>query len=445
MGKSRQFVERADLLSWGRVVRERQFVARAQFRDELARIIAEPGWNSKLAIGLRRSYGDSCLNSAGAVIDATGLDRFIAFDAETGRLRAEAGLSLSNLLRLVVPQGWFLPTTPGTRFVTLAGAVANDVHGKNHHRAGAFGCSIRALGLLRSDGRRLTLSPECEPELFAATIGGLGLTGVIEWVELQLAPIGSSYLDVEIVPYENLDAFWSHAADSVGSHEHTVAWIDCLTRGAREGRGVFTRANWADDGRLDVHDDHTLKNAPFDFPRFALSKFSVTVFNEVYYQIRRLTRKCSRQHYSSYFYPLDSVQNWNRIYGARGMLQYQCVIPWGNERNAMRLLLDQISQSGQASFLAVLKTFGNRASPGMLSFPRPGATLALDFPFRGSETLLLMDRLDSVVREAGGALYPAKDGRMPADMFKRAYPRWEAFAAQKDPAMSSNFWRRMEQ
>jgi FAD/FMN-containing dehydrogenase len=438
-----RFLERDDILSWGRVVRQPQHVARPSFLDELPSLVAEPGWNSKLAVGLRRSYGDSCLNSAGALLDATSLNRVMVFDPKSGRLQAEAGLSLSDLLRLVVPQGWFLPTTPGTRFVTLGGAVANDVHGKNHHGAGTFGTSVVGLGLLRSDGRRLKLTAEIEPELFCATIGGLGLTGVIEWVEFQLAPIRSAILDVEIVPYGSLDEFWLVAEDSVGRFEHTVAWIDCLSTGASAGRGIFTRANWAEDGQLYAHDDRKFKSLPFDFPSFALNELSVAAFNELYYRVHRRKQGKVRQHYSAFFYPLDAIHNWNRLYGSRGMLQYQCAIPWGNERACMRALLDDIARSGQASFLAVLKTFGERPSPGMLSFPRPGPTLALDFPNRGPETLAVMSRLDDIVCEAGGALYPAKDGRMPADMFKLAYPRWEEFAAHKDPQMSSDFWRRV--
>ena len=438
-----KFVERSDVVSWGRAVRLTQRVAQPHFRDELSRMLAEPTWKSKLAIGLRRSYGDSCLNSAGAIIDVTGLDRFIAFDHSTGRLRAEAGVSLSNVLQLVVPHGWFLPTTPGTRFVTLGGAVANDVHGKNHHRAGTFGSAVVGIGLQRSDGGRLTLTPKQERDLFSATIGGLGLTGVIEWVELQLAPIRSAFLDVEIVPYGGIDAFWALAQESNARFEHTVAWIDCLSRGAREGRGVFICGNWSEDGRFDVHHDRTFKAVPIEFPSIALNKLSVAAFNEFYYDLHRLKRKKIRQHYSPFFYPLNSVLNWNRLYGSRGMLQYQCVIPWGGERVVMRALLDEIALSGQASFLAIIKTFGDAPSPGMLSFPRAGVTLALDFPNRGEETLALMGRLDAIVREAGGALYPAKDGRMPADMFKRAFPRWQAFATHRDPQMNSDFWRRM--
>lgn len=438
-----RFAEHADILSWGRVVRRPQHVARPHFRDELPALVSEPGWESKLAIGLRRSYGDTCLNSEGALIDATRLDRAIAFDPQSGRLKAEAGISLSDLLRLVVPHGWFLPTTPGTRFVTLAGAVANDVHGKNHHRAGSFGASVIGLGLMRSDGDRRALTPQLEPELFCATIGGLGLTGVIEWVEFQLAPIRSAMLDVEIIPYGGLDDFWPLAEASVGRYEHTVAWIDCTSRGVSAGRGVFIRANWAEDGVLRVHDDRTFKRLPFELPSFALNRLSVAGFNEFYFRLHRLKQGKIQQHYSAFFYPLDAIQDWNRLYGSRGMLQYQCAIPWGTERACMRALLDEIGRSGQASFLTVLKTFGDRPSPGMLSFPRPGATLALDFPNRGQETLSVMSRLDDIVRTAGGALYPAKDGRMPADMFRLAYPRWEAFAAYKDPRMSSDFWRRV--
>jgi FAD/FMN-containing dehydrogenase len=443
--KQELFLERDDVLSWGRVVRQRQYVAHPNFRDELPSLIAAPGWESKLAIGLRRSYGDSCLNGAGAVIDLTGLDRFILFDAQTGSLRAEAGVSLSAVLQLVVPHGWFLPTTPGTRFVTLGGAVSNDVHGKNHHHAGPFGVHVVAIGLLRSDGRRLVLGPDNEQDLFRATIGGLGLTGVIEWVELQLVSIRSAYLDVEILPYENLGAFWDVAEESVQTYEHTIAWIDCVSAGAHKGRGVFLRANWADDGRFDAHSDRRFKTFPIEVPSRTLNRLTVGAFNELYYNLHRIKKRMVRQHYSTYNYPLDGILNWNKLYGSNGMLQYQCAIPFECAREATPLLLEEVSNSGQASFLAAIKTFGDRPSPGMLSFPRPGVTLALDFPNRGEMTLALMSRLDAILREAQGALYPAKDGRMSAEMFRLSYPQWESFAAFKDPGVNSDFWRRISQ
>ena len=445
MPPSGRYLKRGDVLSWGRVGRQPQYVARPNFRDELPKLISEPGWESKLAIGLRRSYGDSCLNGAGALIDITGLDRFISFDPQSGRLKAEAGISLSRLLRVIVPRGWFLPTTPGTRLVTLGGAVANDVHGKNHHRAGTFGSNVIGLGLLRSDGRRLTLSARIEPELFCATIGGLGLTGVIEWVELQLVPIRSAYLDVEILPYGSLDDFWSLAEASVGQYEHTVAWIDCMSRGARAGRGVFTRANWAKDDQLDVKENRVAQTLPFEFPTFPLKRLSAAAFNEFYYSAASAQKEETPATPFSLFLSarrdrqLESALRIGRTVAVpvRHSVGRRTSRRAGPPRRDCTL--------GQASFLAVIKTFGDRPSPGMLSFPRAGATLALDFPNRGDETLSLMRRLDEIVHGAGGALYPAKDGRMSATMFRSAYPRWEAFAAHKDPHMSSDFWRRVTQ
>lgn len=370
-----------------------------------------------------------------------GLDRLIAFDAERGIVRAEAGVSFSDILRLVVPKGWFPSTTPGTRFVTLGGAVANDVHGKNHHGAGSIGSHVRAFGLLRSDRGRLTVTPESDPALFASTIGGLGLTGVIEWVELQLVEIGGAYLDVETVPYDNLDAFWSLAEESAQRFEHTVAWIDCTSRGAKRGRGIFSRADWIADGVYDVHDDRSWKRIPLEAPSFALNRLTVGAFNNLYHRLNSAKAGTSRQHYAAFFYPLDAILDWNRLYGRRGMMQYQCVIPPGHARDAIDALLDVITASGQASFLAVLKTFGDLPSPGLLSFPRAGATLALDFPYRGEATLNLMARLDAIVREAGGALYPAKDGRMTSELFRLSFPKWEQVV--RDTALSSDFWRRV--
>jgi FAD/FMN-containing dehydrogenase len=436
------FEMRTDVLSWGRTTREPQRVAAPRFRDELQDLIGDVGDATKLAIGMRRSYGDSCLNGAGALIDMRGLDRFMRFEPDTGVLCAEAGVGFSDILRLVVPRGWFLPTTPGTRFVTLGGALANDVHGKNHHGSGSFGRHVRSFSLLRSDSGRQIVTPEGDAELFSSTVGGLGLTGVIEWVEVQLVRIGSAYLDVETVPFARLDDFWTLMEESEPAFEHTVAWIDCTSRGDKRGRGIFSRANWISDGAYDVHDDGSWKRVPIEAPGFALNGLTVSAFNSAYYRFNVAARK-SRQHYAQFFYPLDAVRGWNRLYGRYGMLQYQCVIPPDNQREGIAALLDVIAASGQGSFLAVLKTFGDLRSPGLLSFPRPGATLALDFPFRGEVTLTLMARLDAIVAEAGGALYPAKDGRMPGEMFRRSFPKWAQLV--KDPAMSSDFWRRVAQ
>lgn len=437
------FATRSDVLSWGRVHRRPQRVAAPRFRDQLPALIAASAAGC-LATGLRRSYGDSCLNSSGSIIDMTGLDRLMFFDPVTGVIRADAGASLAQILRLVVPHGWFLPTTPGTRFVTLGGAVANDVHGKNHHRAGSFGLHVRSMEILRSDGFRGVLTPDGEyAGLFAATIGGLGLTGVIEWVEIQLERIDSAYLDVETIPFAGLDGFWAIAEESGTRFEHSVAWVDCGYRGVRLRRGVFSRGNWRDDRDLRPHDDNACRNVPVDAPHFLLNRFSATVFNEVYYRMKQAKVRRSRQHYAQFFYPLDTILNWNRLYGARGMLQYQCVVPPAQARGAVAMLLDEIAKSGQPSILAVLKVFGPRPSRGILSFPRPGVTLALDFPNRGEQTLRLMCMLDRIVGEAGGAVYPAKDGRLPPEVFRLSFPRWQAFVDFKDPGMNSDLWRRV--
>jgi FAD/FMN-containing dehydrogenase len=438
------FVSRPDIASWGRVVRQPQRVARPAFRDEIGTCVAaRPEDKTCLAVGLRRSYGDCCLNGDGALIETTRLDRLIAFNPENGTLRAEAGTSLSDVLALIMPHGLFLPTTPGTRFVTLGGAVANDVHGKNHHRAGPFGRHVRAIGLLRGDGRRLVLSPTVEPDLFAATIAGLGLTGVIEWVEIGLVPVASARLDVDSIRFASLDGFWDLARASVATHEHTVAWIDSMATGAALGRGIFSRANWRNDGDLAPRQDRGGMQVPVDAPGFLLNVFAVRQFNDFYFWLAGRTERSSVQHYGRFFYPLDAVANWNRLYGRSGFFQYQCVVPAIAQESAVHALLTEVALSGEASFLAVLKTFGNLASPGLLSFPREGATLALDFPNRGARTLRLMERLDAIVRDADGALYPAKDGRMSGAMFRAGHPNWEKFSTQIDPAFGSDFLRRV--
>jgi len=316
------FAPRADVTSWGRAVRRRQLVAGPAFRDEIGALLgARSRGASCLAVGLRRSYGDSCLNSDGVLIETARLNRFMAFDPGAGTLRAEAGASLTDILSLVVPHGLFLPTTPGTRFVTLGGAVANDVHGKNHHGAGTFGRQVRAIGILRSDGNRLVLSPTEGSELFGATIGGLGLTGIIEWVEIALVPVPSAWLDVETIRFPSLDAFWDIAHASTPTHEHTVAWIDCIASGAALGRGIFSRANWRAGDDRTAHDDRTWKRVPFDPPAALLNAWTIGAFNEAYFRRQKAAPSSRAEHYAHFFYPLDAIADWNRLYGRRGMYQ----------------------------------------------------------------------------------------------------------------------------
>ena len=418
-------------------------VARPSFRDELDVLIADgsAGPNHVLASGLRRSYGDSCVNGDGAMIDMTGLDRFVCFDRSTGLLDAEAGLSLAEILKVIIPAGYFLPVTPGTKFVTLGGAVANDVHGKNHHRAGTIGRWIRRLDVMRSDGAERSLSPEDTTGAFAATIGGLGLTGIITRVALELLPVASSTMDVQTIPFRDLSEFFALASESETTHDYTVAWVDCLARGSTLGRGIFTRARHGNDGQLQVH-SKAGPSVPLDAPGFLLNRLSLSAFNEIYYHLAGRPREATTR-YDAFFYPLDAIGGWNRLYGRRGFYQYQSVVPPADAEAVTANMLRTIAETGQGSFLAVLKTFGDVPSPGLLSFPMQGTTLALDFANQGPPTLSLLDKLDAIVREAGGRLYPAKDGRFPSAMFQAGYPGLERFKAHIDPGMSSTFWRRM--
>lgn len=425
--------------SWGRYPRQKCFYQPLFWRSD-----ALPDVSQKiLPHGLGRSYGDSCLNENGVLLGTRGLNRFIAFDEQTGLLRCEAGVSLDEILKFAVPKGWFLPTTPGTKFVTLGGAIANDVHGKNHHRSGTFACHTPQFELLRSDGRRLTCSATENKEWFQATIGGLGLTGLITWAEVQLRKIQSSFIEMESTKFGNVEEFFEIAEAADKKFEHTVAWVDCLSQGSSLGRGIFMGGNHAEQpGRLKSHPDVKF-TAPMDAPNIALNPLTVRAFNFAYYHKQLFKCKKSHVHYEPFFYPLDAVDKWNRIYGRRGFFQYQSVVPFEKGRVAIVEMLRRISRSGQASFLAVLKMFGSMTSPGMLSFPRPGITLALDFPNNGNKTFRLFDELDEIVRQAGGVLYPAKDARMSSADFHQFYPQWKEFEKFIDPKFSSSFWRRV--
>lgn len=399
---------------------------------------------SLLPYGLGRSYGDSCLNDGGALLLTRGLDRFIAFDEAQGVLRCEAGVSLAEILSLAVPKGWMLPVTPGTRNVTVGGAIANDVHGKNHHREGTFGRHVRAFELLRSDGSRHLCSPVENQDLFGATIGGLGLTGLVTWAELQLRRIESPLIDHETVKFGGLSEFFELNTRSEQDFEYTVAWIDCHATGNALGRGHYLRGNHAPRSGNMVQPRDGMKLAvPFALPSFVLNPLTVRLFNFAYYHRQRARLSRRRVAFDPFFYPLDAVQRWNLVYGRAGFFQYQCVLPPADSPHLVRELLTRIARSKEASFLVVLKTFGAMESPGWMSFPRPGVTLAVDFRNRGEETLRLFRSLDEVVNEAGGALYPAKDARMRGEDFRRAFPRWEEFSKQVDPRFSSSFWRRV--
>jgi FAD/FMN-containing dehydrogenase len=429
--------------SWGRhPLASHRGAVKPAWADELQRF--DSAGAPVLAVGLGRSYGDSCLNDGGYLVDINGMDHVLAFNREQGLIRCAAGVSLDGILKVAVPAGWFLPVTPGTKFVTIAGAIANDVHGKNHHCAGTIGCHVTRFELLRSDGARLLCSPTENAELFSATIGGLGLTGIILWAELRLKKIASSKIAVDTLTFRSLSQFLDITAESEQrGFEYTVAWIDCLS--GTNARGIFYRGNHAESGALKTHKaSGGGPRVPFAFPELALNRVTISVFNALFYAAGAMKRGTQLVDYDPFFYPLDAVRDWNLIYGKRGLTQYQCVIP-ESESVAFQKILSAISDSGLGSFLGVIKKFGAMPSPGLMSFPRPGLTLALDFPFRGEPTMRLFEQLDRIVFDAHGALYPAKDCRMSRRMFEVSYPNLERFRPSVDPHLSSGFWRRIQE
>ena len=420
--------------SWGRLGTSDH---RMQALADRTRITADiKGQQQGLAFGMGRSYGDVCLNPGGTFWDLRSLDRFIAFDEQTGRLRCEAGTLLREIQRFGVTRGWMLPVVPGTQYVTVGGAIANDVHGKNHHRYGCFGDHVTQFTLARTSGEVLNCLPG--DTMFAATVGGLGLTGVIVEAELQLRRVPSSWLDVETLPYEDLEEFFALADASEADWEHTVSWIDCLHP---SGRGIFMRANSVavDQSEPPLRTDLRF---PFVPPISMVNRLSLRPFNAMYYHLKK-TQTRSLQHYVQFFHPLDRIQDWNRLYGPHGFYQYQCVLPREVGAAGVQAMLKTIASAGLGSFLAVLKTFGQHDAIGMLSFARPGVTLALDFPNAGMPTLALFERLDAIVMEAGGRLYPAKDARMPRAMFEAGYPRLKEFLPLRDAGISSAMSRRL--
>jgi FAD/FMN-containing dehydrogenase len=427
------------LTSWGRIFDGLYETSALNSRyDEL-----QESSQTFLPYGNGRSYGDSCLNKGGVAIKTQALDRFIAFDPSTGVLSCEAGVLLCEILRLVVPQGWFLTVTPGTRFVTVGGAIANDVHGKNHHVVGTFGCHVRQFELMRSDGQRLNCSPTNNADYYAATIGGLGLTGLVTFAELQLRRIGNPWLDVETIRYESLNEFFDLCDASDLDYEYTVSWVDCSGQGKRLGRGLFMRGNHAPRGAAFGKYSPRTRAFPFTPPISMVNSLTLATFNSVYYHKQLAKQVRQVQHYEPFFYPLDGLLEWNRMYGFNGFYQYQCVIPKKYGNGAIAELLKAIAKSGMGSFLAVLKVCGDLESPGMLSFPMPGVSLALDFPNRDKPLHHLFMQLDTIVNAAYGRLYPAKDARMPGSLFRAGYSRWQEFTKYVDPRFSSSFWRRI--
>lgn len=432
----------AKITSWGRLNAFNHTAIALHDRTKLSLSIPPSikGNKTGIAYGMGRSYGDVCINPDGVLWTTPSLNRYISFDIETGLLHCEAGVLLKDIQQLTIPHGWVLPVTPGTQIVTVGGAIANDVHGKNHHILGSFGDHVKQLTLHRSNGEIINCGPDHNQEWLYATIGGIGLTGIITDVILQLRRCNGPWLDAETIPYNNLDEFFELADNSEKSWEQTVSWIDGIS--SQSGRGIFMRSNPVDAGRLPLPHSKKLI-VPFTPPFSLVNQLSLKPFNIMYFHLQKWLSGRKIVHYEPFSYPLDNILEWNRMYGPAGFYQYQSVVPRKNGKEATQEMLKAITDSGEGSFLAVLKTFGERNALGMMSFPQPGVTLAMDFPNKGSKTEKLFARLDAIVHEAEGRIYLAKDARMPKTLLEKGYPNLNEFLKYKDPLMSSLLSRRL--
>ncbi|WP_434053752.1 MAG: FAD-binding oxidoreductase [Roseibium sp.] len=397
---------------------------------------------SALPYGNGRSYGDSCLNASGTAIATRKAGKIISFDETTGLLQAEAGLLLSELIDAVAPAGWFPAVLPGTQFVTLGGAIANDIHGKNHHRRGTFGCHVTEIHLDRTDRGSSVIRPGDETGLFEATVGGLGLTGLIRRASVHLMRIGASSIRQETTRFNDLEEYFGLARDADERHEYAVAWLDSISKGKRFGRGHLIAGDHASEGGHQVARSASPLKVPFTPPVTPLQGPFLRLFNEAYFRGAPAGVSTKTVGFEKFFFPLDRIGRWNRLYGPRGLHQHQSVIPEAAGFETVKKLLECTQANRHGSFLTVLKRFGQVQSPGFMSFPRAGYTLTLDFPDKGGPTLRLLEQLDEITLAAGGAVNPYKDRRMSAATFKASFPEWQKLEAMRDPALLSDFWRR---
>ncbi|MFJ9345797.1 FAD-binding protein [Streptomyces sp. NPDC101237] len=427
---------------WGRTAPTVGRLIRPRTYQEAADVIRNCGARGGIARGLGRAYGDAAQNAGGAVLDMTGLDRIHAIDADGGILLCDAGVSLHRLTEVLLPLGWFVPVTPGTRQVTVGGAIGADIHGKNHHVSGSFSRHVLSFELLTADGQVRTVSRDTP--LFDATAGGMGLTGVILTATVRLLPVETSYLTVDTERADDLDDLMHRLTTTDHRYRYSVAWIDLLARGAATGRAVLTRGDHAPlealgegtrAGRAPLaFRSRRLPAAPAFVPEGLLGRTTVGLFNELWYRKAPRARTGQLQRVSTFFHPLDGVPHWNRVYGRGGFVQYQFVVGYGQE-DALRRIVARISERRCPSFLAVLKRFGD-ADPGWLSFPVPGWTLALDIPASLPGLGAFLDELDEEVAAAGGRVYLAKDARLRPDLLAAMYPRladFRALRAELDP------------
>ncbi|MFF3936187.1 FAD-binding protein [Streptomyces phaeofaciens] len=425
--------ETVSVTGWGRTAPSTARLIRPRTYEEAVAAVRDCGARGGIPRGLGRAYGDAAQNAGGAVFDMTGLDRIHAIDADGGTVLCGAGVSLHTLMRVLLPLGWFVPVTPGTRYVTVGGAIGADIHGKNHHVSGSFARHVLSFELLTADGTIRTVG-EGSP-LFEATAGGMGLTGMILTATVRLQPVETSLMAVDTERAADLDDLMARLTATDHRYRYSVAWIDLLARGAATGRAVLTRG---DHAPLDALPARTRRDplafrparlpaAPAALPEGLLTRRTVGLFNEVWYRRAPRARIGELQRLSAFFHPLDGVPHWNRVYGRAGFVQYQFVVGHGQE-DALRRIVGRISAHRCPSFLAVLKRFGE-ADPGWLSFPRPGWTLALDIPAGLPGLDVLLDELDGEVAAAGGRVYLAKDSRLRPDLLTAMYPRLDDFRA----------------
>ncbi|MEP3046783.1 MAG: FAD-binding oxidoreductase [Roseibium sp.] len=395
-----------------------------------------------LPFGNGRSYGDSCLNSAGRAILSQSNNRILSFNSQIGTLEAEAGVLLSDIIAHVAPHGWFPAVVPGTQFVTLGGAIANDIHGKNHHRRGTFGCHVLNIQLDRSDTDKNPQDIGPGSELFEATIGGMGLTGLIRNATIQLMPIGASQITQVTTRFDNLETYFELAEAADEKHEYAVAWIDSLSKGKQFGRGHLIAGDHAEEGEFPQIRSKARLSVPFKPFITPLQGPFLRLFNEAYFRGAPAGTSTKTEQFDKFFFPLDRLGHWNRLYGPRGLHQHQSVLPEAGGFEAVKSLLECTHMLGQGSFLTVLKRFGSVPSPGVMSFPRPGYTLTLDFPDKGKVTLDLLQKLDDITLSVGGAVNPYKDRRMAPETLAASFPEWRTLEALRDPALCSDFWTR---
>jgi FAD/FMN-containing dehydrogenase len=432
-----------DYSSWGRYPNiKANEVIELKWLSELPKI--NDIQNSVLPYGYGKSYGDSCLNENGTLLETQKLNKFIELNESASTITCEAGVTLNDVLNFITPKRYFLAVTPGTKHISIGGAIANDVHGKNHHKVGTFGTQTVRFELLRSNGEKLICSREENSELFSASIGGLGLTGLITWAEFKIRKVSSPFIDMESIKFYSLDEFFEINEESDKLYDYTVAWVDLTASGSQLGRGLYNRGNHLD---ISKKEEPKLKNKdemltfPLDYP--FINPFTVQVFNMLYFNKQMNKKQTMVTDYNPFFYPLDAVGKWNRAYGPDGFLQYQFVIPFDNVQFNLKKIFKYIFSTGLSSFLTVLKTFGDIKSPGMISFPRSGVTMAVDFRYNGEKTLDILKVLNLMIRDLGGVLYPAKDAQMSSDDFWTFYPQAKEFTKYIDPKFSSSFGRRV--